>query len=132
MDRKKALVVGGLGGLEDWEVVALSRRSPDFETGARFVSVDLLDRAQGGEGKKTRSREPVRMGRACGTPSREQLLDPLRLCVLARNSVWLRLRRTMWPSPRNSDCPRACQALAQFTSADLHAKAMVWAATEPR
>lgn len=51
----KALIVGGLGvtgravlgELErqsNWEIVALSRRTPDFDTRARFVSVDLLDR----------------------------------------------------------------------------------------
>ena len=27
----------------DWDVIGLSRRSPDFETSARFISVDLLD-----------------------------------------------------------------------------------------
>lgn len=53
---KIALVAGGLGivgravtarldALEDWAVVALSRRAPDFESGARFLSVDLADRA---------------------------------------------------------------------------------------
>jgi nucleoside-diphosphate-sugar epimerase len=53
-NRKKALVVGALGvigraltdhlsKLPDWEVVGLSRRRPDFESGAEFVSVDLLD-----------------------------------------------------------------------------------------
>lgn len=54
MDRK-ALVLGGLGvigrnlarHLEDdptWEVVGASRRAPDFEARARFISADLLDR----------------------------------------------------------------------------------------
>lgn len=53
---KTALIVGGLGvtgravlaaleRAEDWDIIALSRRSPDFETRARFVSVDLLDEA---------------------------------------------------------------------------------------
>jgi nucleoside-diphosphate-sugar epimerase len=52
----RAVVVGALGVIgrnlvtyladdPDWEVIGLSRRSPDFETGARFISVDLLDRA---------------------------------------------------------------------------------------
>lgn len=53
----QALVVGGLGvagagivahlaSLPDWSVVALSRRPPpaDAANGARFISVDLLDR----------------------------------------------------------------------------------------
>jgi nucleoside-diphosphate-sugar epimerase len=55
MARKTAVVVGAAGvtgrnlvghldTLEDWDVVGLSRRTPDFETRARFVSVDLLDR----------------------------------------------------------------------------------------
>jgi len=54
--RNKALVVGGLGvvgravvehltRLPDWEVAALSRRAPDFDTGARFLSLDITDRA---------------------------------------------------------------------------------------
>lgn len=54
--RKKAVVVGALGvtgraivnnltGRNDWDVVGLSRRSPDFPTSARFLGVDLLDRA---------------------------------------------------------------------------------------
>jgi nucleoside-diphosphate-sugar epimerase len=52
---KKALVVGALGvtgraalnhlvSRGDWEVVGISRRSPEFETSALFVAVDLLDR----------------------------------------------------------------------------------------
>jgi nucleoside-diphosphate-sugar epimerase len=52
---KRALVAGALGvsgralvnhlvSLGDWEVIGVSRRSPDFETPARFVSIDLLNR----------------------------------------------------------------------------------------
>jgi nucleoside-diphosphate-sugar epimerase len=52
----KALVLGALGvvgranveyltTLPDWEVVAVSRRAPDFETRAKFVSADLTDAA---------------------------------------------------------------------------------------
>jgi nucleoside-diphosphate-sugar epimerase len=52
--RKKALVVGALGiigrnlidhlsSLNDWEIVGLSRRSPDFKTKAQFIPVNLLD-----------------------------------------------------------------------------------------
>jgi nucleoside-diphosphate-sugar epimerase len=55
--RKKAVVAGALGvsgraivnhltGLGDWEVIGLSRRAPDFPTSARFLAVDLLDRAE--------------------------------------------------------------------------------------
>lgn len=51
-----ALIAGGLGVTgralveyldndADWDVVALSRRAPDFPTKARFVSVDLSDAA---------------------------------------------------------------------------------------
>ena len=51
---KSALIVGGTGitgrsvieSLErrsDWNITALSRRKPDFETKAEFISVDLLD-----------------------------------------------------------------------------------------
>jgi len=51
----KALVVGALGvvgracvehftTLPDWEVVALSRRAPDFATRAKFISCDVSDR----------------------------------------------------------------------------------------
>ena len=32
-------------GLEGWEVIALSRRPPDFENGATWLSVDLRDAA---------------------------------------------------------------------------------------
>lgn len=56
MAKGKAVIVGGLGiigrniihaleGDGGWEVVGLSRRAPNFETGAAFVSVDLLDEA---------------------------------------------------------------------------------------
>ena len=49
-----ALIAGALGvvgralveHLENdpkWDVIGLSRRSPDFETSAKFISVDLLD-----------------------------------------------------------------------------------------
>jgi nucleoside-diphosphate-sugar epimerase len=52
--KNTALVAGGLGVIgralvqhfaerQGWEVVALSRRAPDFETPARYLSVDLLD-----------------------------------------------------------------------------------------
>jgi nucleoside-diphosphate-sugar epimerase len=55
MATNNAVVVGGLGVIgralidhltqePNWDVVALSRRAPDFETSARFVSVDLNDR----------------------------------------------------------------------------------------
>ncbi|OCC24158.1 hypothetical protein MB02_07760 [Croceicoccus estronivorus] len=51
----KVLIAGGLGlvgraavehfeALGDWDIVALSRREPDFPTQADFVSVDLSDR----------------------------------------------------------------------------------------
>ncbi len=61
MPSKKALVIGGLGVIgrrlveelcsnEAWEVVAVSRRSPDFETRARYLSIDLLDRAAAEKG----------------------------------------------------------------------------------
>jgi nucleoside-diphosphate-sugar epimerase len=50
----KTLIVGALGvvgranleylsGLENWNIVALSRRAPDFKSRAQFVSADLLD-----------------------------------------------------------------------------------------
>ena len=53
---KKALVAGALGvtgrtlvnhlvSLGDWEVFGLSRRSPEFQTAAKYVAVDLLDRS---------------------------------------------------------------------------------------
>jgi nucleoside-diphosphate-sugar epimerase len=53
---KKAVVAGALGvtgralvdhliALGDWEVIGLSRRSPDFETPARYIAIDLLDGA---------------------------------------------------------------------------------------
>lgn len=51
-----AVIVGGLGVIgrnllhhlertTDWRITGLSRRAPDFDTRARFISVDLLDRA---------------------------------------------------------------------------------------
>lgn len=54
--RKHALVAGGLGVIgrnlvehlshqPDWQVTAISRRGPDFETPAHFLSVDLDDAA---------------------------------------------------------------------------------------
>jgi len=52
---KKALVAGALGvtgraavsyltSLSDWKVIGLSRRSPEFQTSAKYIAVDLLDR----------------------------------------------------------------------------------------
>ncbi|MCH2173868.1 SDR family oxidoreductase [Myxococcota bacterium] len=55
MGRRKVLVVGALGVIgraivehlaarpDTWEVVGVSRRAPDFETRAEFVSMDLRD-----------------------------------------------------------------------------------------
>ncbi len=54
---KKALVAGALGvtgralvnhlvSLGDWEVIGLSRRKPEFQTAAQYVSVDLLRRSE--------------------------------------------------------------------------------------
>ena len=51
---KAALIAGALGVVgralldhleqqDDWEIIALSRRSPDFPTRARFIAVDLGD-----------------------------------------------------------------------------------------
>jgi nucleoside-diphosphate-sugar epimerase len=53
---KKALVAGALGvsgralvnhlvALGEWEVIGLSRRKPEFETQARYVALDLLNRS---------------------------------------------------------------------------------------
>src|SRR5919106_1936890 len=53
---RKAVVVGALGvigryivdhllSLGHWQVVGLSRRTPDFRNGAEYISVDLLDRS---------------------------------------------------------------------------------------
>ena len=53
----KALVAGALGvtgrtlvghleSLGNWEVIGLSRRKPEFQTRAQFVSVDLLNRPE--------------------------------------------------------------------------------------
>ena len=54
--RKTAVVVGATGvsgrnmvqyleGRDEWRVIGLSRRVPDYGGGARFVQVDLLDAA---------------------------------------------------------------------------------------
>lgn len=54
MPKNKILIAGGMGvvgraavrhfdALDNWDVVALSRRKPDFETRARFLAVDLRD-----------------------------------------------------------------------------------------
>lgn len=56
MEKKICIVAGALGIVgralvehlesnEEWEVIALSRRAPDFQTRARFVAIDLLDSA---------------------------------------------------------------------------------------
>jgi nucleoside-diphosphate-sugar epimerase len=53
---KKALVAGALGvtgrslvnhlvSLGDWEVIGLSRRSPEFQTSAKYIAVDLTNRS---------------------------------------------------------------------------------------
>ena len=53
---KKALVAGALGvtgrtlvnhlvSLGDWEVIGLSRRSPEFQTAAKYIAVDLSNRS---------------------------------------------------------------------------------------
>jgi nucleoside-diphosphate-sugar epimerase len=39
-------VVNHLAALKDWEVVGLSRRSPEVKSSARFISVDLLNRSE--------------------------------------------------------------------------------------
>ena len=55
--RKKALVAGALGvtgrtlvnhliSLDDWEVIGISRRNPEFRSKAQFIAVDLLDRSE--------------------------------------------------------------------------------------
>ena len=54
---KKALVAGALGvtgrtlvnhlvSLGDWEVIGLSRRSPEFQSPAKYIAVDLANRAE--------------------------------------------------------------------------------------
>ena len=56
MTAKTAVIVGALGVIgrnllhhleqqEDWQIVGLARRAPDFDTRARFIPVDLLDAA---------------------------------------------------------------------------------------
>ncbi|HJO69522.1 MAG TPA: NAD-dependent epimerase/dehydratase family protein, partial [Rhodospirillales bacterium] len=52
--RKVALVLGGTGtvggnlvrfldGRNDWDVIAVARRAPEFRTRARFIGFDLSD-----------------------------------------------------------------------------------------
>jgi nucleoside-diphosphate-sugar epimerase len=54
---KKALVAGALGvtgrtlvnhlvSLGDWEVIGISRRTPEFQTSAKYVAADLLNRSE--------------------------------------------------------------------------------------
>jgi nucleoside-diphosphate-sugar epimerase len=54
---KRALIAGALGvtgralvnhllTLADWEVIGLSRRQPEFQTTAQYISVDLLNRTE--------------------------------------------------------------------------------------
>jgi nucleoside-diphosphate-sugar epimerase len=54
---KKALVAGALGvtgraavnyltSLGGWEVIGLSRRTPEFQTSAKYIAVDLLNRSE--------------------------------------------------------------------------------------
>ncbi len=54
---RKALVAGALGvtgrglvdhliTLGDWEIIGLSRRKPEFQTSATFLSIDLLNRSE--------------------------------------------------------------------------------------
>ena len=38
-------LVNHLVSLGDWEVIGLSRRQPDFETPARYIAIDLLNRS---------------------------------------------------------------------------------------
>ena len=56
MSQKTVLIAGALGllgraavehfeSLGDWEVIGISRRAPNFATKARFLSLDLTDRA---------------------------------------------------------------------------------------
>ena len=54
VEKRQAVVVGALGVIgrnlvrhlraRGWDVVGLSRRTPEFDNGARNISVDLLDR----------------------------------------------------------------------------------------
>jgi len=57
MAAKKIAIIGGLGiigrnflhhleAIGGWEIVALSRRAPDFKTKAEFISVNLRERAE--------------------------------------------------------------------------------------
>jgi GDP-D-mannose dehydratase len=54
---KKALVAGALGvtgrtlvnhlvSLGDWEMIGTSRRTPEFQTSAKYITVDLLNRTE--------------------------------------------------------------------------------------
>jgi len=54
---KKALVAGALGvtgrtlvnylvSLGDWEVIGISRRTPEFQTSAKYIAADLLNRSE--------------------------------------------------------------------------------------
>lgn len=61
MTKKVALVVGATGisgrmlvqhleSQPDWEVIGVSRRQPEFETKARFITVDVTDREAAAKG----------------------------------------------------------------------------------
>jgi nucleoside-diphosphate-sugar epimerase len=97
MSTNHAVVVGALGVIgraivqqltsgEDWTVVGLSRRHPDFETGARHISVDLRDRGDA-EAKLTELSDTSHVFFAAyqAMPTRAEEVEPN--LTLLRNSV---------------------------------------------
>src|SRR6516162_2605153 len=155
-DRKKALIAGATGvvgrnllrhllTLNDWDVIAVSRRKPDVEGRYEHVAVDLLDRAQTFEALKrfapsARADEVIEKGCSrtladhTSCSKEEKRCTPLRSAASAAHKTWSGQRRCRGhlSSVRSSPCPHECDGLPRthFT-VRIGARhwAVVWART---
>ena len=64
--------VNYLTSLSDWEVIGLSRRSPEFQTSAKYIAVDLLDRPALEERLRGADIQPHLLR---GSPTRHKFFD---------------------------------------------------------
>ena len=154
-DRKKALIAGATGvvgrnllrhllALDDWDVIAVSRRKPDVDGRYEHVAVDLLDRAQTFEAlKRPRGVTHVFFSAYIERPTWAEMVAPNQTMLvnlmdaietaspdlahvnLMHGTKWYGNHLGPFKTPAKEDDPR-------HMPPNLLSRALVWMATDSR
>src|SRR5215472_16268668 len=149
-DRKKALIAGATGvagrnllrhllSLDDWDVIAVSRRKPDVEGRYEHVAVDLLDRAQTFEAlKRPRGVTHVFFSAYFERPTWAEMVAPNQtmLVNLMHGTKWYGNHLGPFKTPAKEDDPRHMPPNFYYDQQDLvtarqRGKTWTWSTARP-